>query len=59
MSADLYVFETSLSDGIGGSLTGVRIVDEVFIVVVLRYSDRVFILFVNIFDFWMKFASHL
>ncbi|WP_256125118.1 hypothetical protein [Photorhabdus luminescens] len=59
MSADLYVFETSLSDGIGGSLTGARFVDEVFIVVVLRYSDRVFILFVNIFDFWMKFASHL
>lgn len=58
MSADLYVFEASLSDGIGGNFTGARVVDEVFIVVVLRYSDRIFILFVNIFDFLMKFASH-
>ncbi|WP_240042834.1 hypothetical protein [Photorhabdus luminescens] len=55
MSADLYVFETSLSDGIGGSLTGVRIVEDVVIIVVLWSSERIFVLLINILDFLVKY----
>ncbi|MCK3667932.1 hypothetical protein [Photorhabdus noenieputensis] len=40
MSADLYIFEASLSDGIDGSLTGVRIVDDVVIMIVLSCGSR-------------------